>query len=109
MVSVCPPGFPTQTFAGSAATLDCSACPKCALANADAGCTPTLELYAAQNCGGAPVQSYATQNQCTSLQVSSAFLSVYDEAGVPAPSCDYGGGNVSSTAQLANPITICCP
>ena len=102
----CPAGYSTSTMAGSGATASCAACPSCAVANADAGCEPSAVLYAQASCGGTVVQTITTVGQCNA---TSTFRSGLFDAGVPTPTCSYGGGSVSGTAQLSNPITVCCP
>jgi len=102
----CPAGYSTSTLAGSGASASCDTCPTCALANADAGCAPSVVLYSQTSCGGTAVQTLTTVGQCNT---TSTFRSGLFDAGVPTPTCSYGGGNVSGTAQLSNPITVCCP
>ncbi|HEY1958898.1 MAG TPA: hypothetical protein VGH28_24970 [Polyangiaceae bacterium] len=104
----CPSGFPTRTLAGSSATVSCNACPTCALANADAGCTTSLELYNDLLCAGTVVKSYTSAIPCTS--VGQTFMSLHVQPATAAtPNCGPPAGNAGGTAQLKTPVTICCP
>jgi hypothetical protein len=102
---VCPPGFSPQPTVGSGATASCNACPTCSIANADAGCSPSISLYSQAACAGSASQTITTLEQCTS---TGTFKSALIDSGAPTPSCSYGGGNVSGNAVLTNAITVCC-